>query len=63
MDEDPIPLVLFPCGGNAREAVVAIEAINATGIRSHHILGYLDDNYRNLSTLDYPLLGDGGAWS
>lgn len=63
MPEDPMPLVLFPCGGNAREAVVAIEAINATGARPHRILGYLDDNYSNLPTLDYPLLGDGDAWS
>lgn len=63
MREGQTPLILFPYGGNAREAVVAIEAINATSEHSYRVLGYLDDNYRNLSTLDYPLLGDGGAWS
>lgn len=55
-------LILFPFGGNSREAVVAIEALNAAAPR-YRILGYLDDNHRALVSHDYPLLGGSDVWA
>lgn len=54
-------LILFPFGGNAREAAVAVEAINST-TPLYRILGYLDDNYDQLRGIDYPILGHTSAW-
>jgi sugar O-acyltransferase (sialic acid O-acetyltransferase NeuD family) len=36
-------IILFPCGGNAREAVVVIDALRATG-QPVQLLGFLDDD-------------------
>jgi sugar O-acyltransferase (sialic acid O-acetyltransferase NeuD family) len=54
-------LILFPFGGNAREASVAIEALNAFAPR-YRILGYLDDNCDGLQGADYPILGATETW-
>jgi sugar O-acyltransferase (sialic acid O-acetyltransferase NeuD family) len=54
-------LILFPCGGNACEAAVAIEALNAVAPR-YRILGYLDDNCERLQATDYPILGATEVW-
>lgn len=54
-------LILFPFGGNAREASVAIEALNAVESR-YRILGYLDDNCDRLQATDYPILGAAEVW-
>lgn len=59
MTED---LLLFPFGGNAREAALTVEALNAVSPR-YHIIGYLDDNHSNLRSDDYPILGGSEAWS
>lgn len=55
-------LVLFPYGGNAREAAVAVEALNAATPR-YRILGYLDDNHANLHSAHYPILGGSELWA
>lgn len=57
----PESLILFPFGGNAREAVVAIEALNAAR-PSYRILGYLDDDCERLRGTDYPILGATEVW-
>lgn len=54
-------VVLFPFGGNAREAAGVVEAINAQDMR-YEILGFLDDNHASLLSADYPLLGGSGLW-
>lgn len=54
-------VLLFPFGGSAREAVVTLEALNAVAPR-YRIVGYLDDNHRNLRSTDYPILGGSDAW-
>lgn len=54
-------LILFPFGGNAREAAVAIEALNGAAPR-YRILGYLDDNWDSLQSVDYPILGAADLW-
>jgi sugar O-acyltransferase (sialic acid O-acetyltransferase NeuD family) len=54
-------LIFFPFGGNAREAVVAVEALNAVAPR-YRILGYLDDNCKRLQSTDYPILGATAVW-
>lgn len=54
-------LILFPFGGNAREAVTAIDAVNAVAFR-HRILGYLDDNCHRLQSADFPILGTSERW-
>jgi sugar O-acyltransferase (sialic acid O-acetyltransferase NeuD family) len=55
-------LILFPFGGNAREGALTVQALNAIAPR-YQILGYLDDNYKNLKSDDYPILGGSGLWS
>jgi len=55
-------LLLFPFGGNAREAVVTIDAING-GAPRYRIVGYLDDNHCNLRSADVPILGGSELWS
>ena len=54
-------LILFPFGGNAREAAVAIEALNAVSPR-YRILGYLDDICDRLQGTDFPILGATEVW-
>ena len=54
-------LLLFPYGGNAREAALTIEAVNAAGPR-YRVLGYLDDNHANLRSSDLPILGGSDVW-
>ncbi len=55
-------LVLFPFGGNAREAVATIEALNAFGQRIE-LCGFLDDKYDEITRSKYPMLGRRNAWS
>jgi sugar O-acyltransferase (sialic acid O-acetyltransferase NeuD family) len=54
-------LILFPFGGNSREAAVAVEALNAVAPR-YRILGFLDDNHEALRSSGYPLLGGSDLW-
>jgi sugar O-acyltransferase (sialic acid O-acetyltransferase NeuD family) len=54
-------LLLFPFGGNAREAALTIEALNAVSPR-YRIVGYLDDNHRDLRSADHPILGGSELW-
>lgn len=54
-------VVLFPFGGNAREAAGVVEAINTRNVH-YKILGFLDDNYACLLSPNYPLLGGSGLW-
>jgi sugar O-acyltransferase (sialic acid O-acetyltransferase NeuD family) len=55
-------LVLFPYGGNTREALTAIEALNAEGANIE-IGGFLDDFLDQTALVNYPLLGTREAWS
>ena len=55
-------LILFPFGGNSREAAVAVEALNAIA-PSYRILGFLDDNHAALRSSGYPLLGGSDLWA
>ena len=55
-------LILFPFGGNSREAAVAVEALNAVAPR-YRILGFLDDNHAALRSSSYPLLGGSELWA
>ena len=54
-------IVLFPFGGNAREAVATIEALNAAG-QAIEICGFLDDNFAQITRARHPLLGGRDAW-
>ncbi len=54
-------LLLFPFGGNAREAALTVEALNA-GAPRYRIVGYLDDNHANLRSSDVPILGGSDLW-
>lgn len=58
-------VLLFPYGGNAREAVVLIEAINAFAPSDarYEILGFLDDNHASLKSPTYPILGGSERWA
>ena len=58
----PDDLVIFPFGGNGREAALTIEAMNAVAPR-FKIIGYIDDNHSALNSNDYPLLGGSEAWA
>lgn len=58
MTED---LLLFPFGGNAREAALTVEAVNAAAPR-YRVVGYLDDNHANLRVADLPILGGSDVW-
>lgn len=55
-------LILFPFGGNSREAAVAVEALNAVSPR-YRVLGFLDDNHAALRSSSYPLLGGSDLWA
>jgi sugar O-acyltransferase (sialic acid O-acetyltransferase NeuD family) len=55
-------IVLFPYGGNTREAVVTIDALNGAGA-SINIGGFLDDFLTQAALGNYPLLGTREAWS
>ncbi len=55
-------IVLFPFGGNAREAVATIEALNATG-QGIEVCGFLDDKYDEITRAKHPMLGGRTAWS
>lgn len=55
-------LIIFPFGGNGREAALTIEAINAVAPR-FKIIGYIDDNHAALKSDDYPILGGFEAWA
>ena len=54
-------IVLFPFGGNAREAVATIEALNAAG-QAIELCGFLDDNFAAIARARHPLLGGRDAW-
>lgn len=54
-------IVLFPFGGNAREAVATIEALNAVG-ESIEICGFLDDNFAEITRAHHPMLGGRDVW-
>ena len=54
-------IVLFPFGGNAREAVTTIEALNASG-QSIEICGFLDDEFAAITRAHYPMLGGPEHW-
>ncbi len=54
-------IVLFPFGGNAREAVATIEALNAAGGQIE-ICGFLDDNHTEITRSSLPMLGGRDAW-
>lgn len=54
-------IVLFPFGGNAREAVTTIEALNASG-QSIEICGFLDDEFAAIKRAHYPMLGGREHW-
>lgn len=51
-------LILFPFGGNAKEAVSAVRALNVT-CEQWNLLGFVDDNPNtwDKSLLDFPVLG------
>ncbi len=51
-------LILFPAGGNAREAIAVVEAINGVGER-WELLGFIDDDpsLQGQEMLGYPILG------
>ena len=49
-------VVLFPFGGNAREAVATIEALNVAGSQIE-ICGFLDDNHAQIRRSSLPMLG------
>jgi sugar O-acyltransferase (sialic acid O-acetyltransferase NeuD family) len=60
-------VIIFPFGGNAREVVVLIEAINAVAPLDarYEILGFLDDNHASLkssSSMSYSILGGSERW-
>ena len=52
-------IVLFPFGGNAREAVVVIEALRAAG-HPVELVGFLDDDPRK--SAPGAILGDRSVW-
>lgn len=54
-------IVLFPFGGNAREAVTTIDALNSNG-ESIEICGFLDDEFAAITRAHYPMLGGRGHW-
>lgn len=54
-------IVLFPFGGNAREAVSTIDALNAGG-QSIEICGFLDDEFAAITRAPYPMLGGREHW-
>ena len=54
-------IVLFPFGGNAREAVATIEALNVAGGQIE-ICGFLDDNHAQIRRSSLPMLGGREAW-
>lgn len=54
-------MILFPYGGNAREAAVVIEALNQL-TPQYRIQGFLDDACQRLVSASYPLLGPAAAW-
>ena len=54
-------IVLFPFGGNAREAVVTIEALNGAGGKIE-ICGFLDDKHAEITRAKHPLLGGRDVW-
>jgi sugar O-acyltransferase (sialic acid O-acetyltransferase NeuD family) len=55
-------IVLFPYGGNTREAVTTIDALNSTGANIN-IGGFLDDFLAEAALCSHPLLGTREAWS
>lgn len=52
-------LILFPCGGNAREALAAIASVNRLSPK-WNILGFVDDDPKKLNTeeLGYGIIGN-----
>ena len=54
-------IVLFPYGGNAREACTVIDAQRKLGI-DIEFAGFLDDNIASLRSQFGDLLGDRSAW-
>lgn len=52
-------VILFPCGGNAREAAVVVDALRATGQRLE-LIGFLDDNPPK--SAPQAILGGRGEW-
>jgi sugar O-acyltransferase (sialic acid O-acetyltransferase NeuD family) len=55
-------VVLFPYGGNTREALAAIEALNIAGANIK-VGGFLDDFLDQAALVNYPFLGTREVWS